>query len=165
MPQIHSSRRSTRILPRWIVPFFVALLLLLWPLAAFAATIEVDGTTCSLDDAITAANTDSATGGCDAGDAGVDTLNLTEAAYPLATGAYPDPLTVDRALPTITDDLIISGTVGGSTIERTSSSEYGLIYIDEDVSVTLERVVLLNGQVSVAGGAIYNDGHLAMIDS
>ena len=42
-----------------------------------AATITVDGATCTLADAITAANTNTATGGCDTGSAGADTLNLT----------------------------------------------------------------------------------------
>ncbi len=42
---------------------------------ASAATITVDGTTCTLNDAITAANNDTATGGCDAG-AGADILEL-----------------------------------------------------------------------------------------
>ncbi|MEZ4561033.1 MAG: hypothetical protein R2851_29580, partial [Caldilineaceae bacterium] len=39
---------------------------------AYAATISVDGTTCTLADAITAANSDTATGGCVAG-SGADT--------------------------------------------------------------------------------------------
>jgi hypothetical protein len=54
----------------------VALLLALGQAPALAATITVDGTTCTLVAAITAANTDMATGGCVAGDPGADTLDL-----------------------------------------------------------------------------------------
>src|SRR5690606_5038375 len=43
---------------------------------ARAATITVDEVTCTLIDAITAANTDTATGGCIAGDVGLDTIDL-----------------------------------------------------------------------------------------
>ena len=42
---------------------------------AYAANITVEGTTCTLINAITAANSDSATGGCTAG-SGADTLVL-----------------------------------------------------------------------------------------
>ncbi|MCG8458026.1 MAG: hypothetical protein MI919_17250, partial [Holophagales bacterium] len=42
---------------------------------AQAATIQVDGT-CTLADAIVAANSDSATGACPAGDPGADTVLL-----------------------------------------------------------------------------------------
>ncbi|MEM1178106.1 MAG: hypothetical protein AAGM22_07175, partial [Acidobacteriota bacterium] len=60
--------------PRWIL---LALLPWLWPAsAATAATIAVDGGLCTLGDAIEAANTDSATGGCAAGDPGADVLVL-----------------------------------------------------------------------------------------
>src|SRR5262245_62890838 len=45
----------------------LALLLALGPGLGWAATITVDGTTCTLVDAITAANTDTTTGGCTAG--------------------------------------------------------------------------------------------------
>src|SRR5215210_6880457 len=51
----------------------IALLIGLGQGSALAATINVDGTTCTLTDAITAANTDAATGGCTAGSA-TDTL-------------------------------------------------------------------------------------------
>src|SRR5437867_12137564 len=53
----------------------VALLLALGQGPALAAVIDVDGTTCTLADAITAANTDAAAGGCPAG-SGADTIEL-----------------------------------------------------------------------------------------
>lgn len=53
----------------------VALLLALNGAQAQAATITVDGATCTLVDAIDAANSDTATGGCPAG-SGADTIEL-----------------------------------------------------------------------------------------
>jgi hypothetical protein len=50
----------------------VALLIALGQAPALAATINVDGTICTFVHAITAANTDTATGGCPAG-SGADT--------------------------------------------------------------------------------------------
>ncbi|MEM8995719.1 MAG: hypothetical protein AAGF23_13110 [Acidobacteriota bacterium] len=75
---------------------------------AQAATIQVDGT-CTLADAIIAANTDTATGDCPAGDAGADTLVL-DTAVSLST---PDPGATEfngfgAALPDVTDDLMIT---------------------------------------------------------
>src|SRR5215212_3444143 len=70
-------RRVRRSLQRqWKQP--LAGIALLWALGqgpALAATINVDGTTCTLVAAITAANNDTATGGCTAG-SGADTLVL-----------------------------------------------------------------------------------------
>jgi hypothetical protein len=53
----------------------VALLLALGQTPALAATISANVTTCTLVDAITAANSDAATGGCSAG-SGTDTIRL-----------------------------------------------------------------------------------------
>jgi hypothetical protein len=70
-------RRMRRALQRQLaLPLVgVALLLALGPGPSQAATIVVDGVTCTLVDAITAANTDTAQGGCPAG-SGADTLML-----------------------------------------------------------------------------------------
>jgi len=53
----------------------LALLLALGQAPALAATITVEGATCTLVDAITAANSDQPTGGCPGG-SGADTLVL-----------------------------------------------------------------------------------------
>lgn len=66
---------------------------------ASAGGIAVDGTTCTLADAITAANTDTATGGCNAG-SGVDTLAIMK------------NVSVSGELPLITSDMRIIGTAG-----------------------------------------------------
>jgi hypothetical protein len=65
-----------RTLGRLIAPFLLTLAFALWPHLARAAMITVDGTTCTLPDAINAANTDRAIGSCPAG-LGGDTLLLT----------------------------------------------------------------------------------------
>jgi hypothetical protein len=52
------------------------MVLTLWEGSALASTINVDGTICTLVDAITAANTDTASGGCIAGSP-ADTIVLT----------------------------------------------------------------------------------------
>lgn len=70
--------------------------LLLAASTAQAATITVDGTVCTLADAITAANTDVAVGGCVAG-SGVDTIILQQ-----------DVLLAAK-LPEITSAIIIEG--------------------------------------------------------
>ncbi|MEM6454551.1 MAG: right-handed parallel beta-helix repeat-containing protein [Acidobacteriota bacterium] len=64
--------------PRPLRPLLLAsaLCALLLPVSLQAATITVDGVTCALGDAIVAANTDAAVGGCPAGDAGLDTIVL-----------------------------------------------------------------------------------------
>ena len=84
-------------------------LLFIMPQSAFAADITADGTTCTLIDAITAANTDTVTGGCLAG-AGADTITLT-ADVILTTG-----------LPAITTTSVITIEGAGFTISRSSAS-------------------------------------------
>jgi len=46
------------------------------PAAALAGPITVDGSTCTLVDAINSANSDSAVGGCTSGTSGLDTITL-----------------------------------------------------------------------------------------
>jgi len=62
----------------------IALLLALGQAPALAATISVDGTTCTLVDAITSANTNAAAGGCPAGN-GADTIVLPTGSTQLLT--------------------------------------------------------------------------------
>ena len=84
-----------------------------------ATTINVDGTTCTLADAITAANTDTATGGCTAG-AYDDVLELDIAG---------SPFTQTAQLPIITSNVTING--NGSVVARDlASPEFPVVYID-----------------------------------
>ena len=73
----HLPRRARRALQRqWKRSLAaLALLLTLGQVPALAATIKVDGTSCTLADAIRSANTDTAVAGCIAG-RGADTLVL-----------------------------------------------------------------------------------------
>ncbi|MEM7049166.1 MAG: hypothetical protein AAF604_05880 [Acidobacteriota bacterium] len=78
-----------------------------------AAEIHADGVTCSLADAIVAANSDTATGGCPEGDFGADTIVLD--ADVTLTG--PDAGSTNQGggqagLPDITDDLTIRAGLG-----------------------------------------------------
>jgi len=104
----------------------VGLLLGLVALAgpAAAATITVDGTTCTLADAITAANTDTATGGCPAG-VGADTLNLTA------------DITLTSALPIITSQIILNG--NGHTIARDAAAAPFRILELDNANLTLNQ--------------------------
>lgn len=89
--------------------FAIAVTLLAVPL--FAATIVVNSNAdiiapdgqCTLREAITSANTNTAVGGCTAGTAGVDTI-----AFAIGTGAQTIALTSD--LPSITEPVILDGT-------------------------------------------------------
>jgi hypothetical protein len=114
----------------------VALLLALGQGAALAATITVDGTTCTLADAITAANTDTAVGGCPAG-SGDDILNLT------------NDITLTSELPSIVSGITIEG--NGRTIQRDASAlDFGILSVGERFGGYGD--VTLN-DATVAGGA------------
>src|SRR5688500_16909090 len=84
------SHPLTRVIVRLLSPLLLASLFVLWPLALYAANITVDGATCLLTDAIEAANTDQAVGGCTTG-SNTDTLLLTAPTYVFNTGIYADP--------------------------------------------------------------------------
>lgn len=93
----------------------VAFLLALGSGTAFSATLDVDGTRCTLADAITAANTDTAAGGCAAG-SGADTLVLpTNSRIVLTPIHIPDFPSYVMGLPIVTSVITIEG--NGSTIE------------------------------------------------
>ena len=104
----HHYHRSPRSVKPWHRLFQAVIILLLsigagMASPAQAATITVDGTTCTLADAITAANNDTATGGCSAG-SGVDTLTLTadEATNTLIAVGEPRVLAqLETLLPTL----------------------------------------------------------------
>ncbi|WP_395373713.1 choice-of-anchor Q domain-containing protein [Marinicella sp. W31] len=74
-----------------------------------AATITVDNNTCVLADAITSANTDTATNGCDAG-VGADEIVLPQ----------NSTISLTNALPSVTSEITLQG--NGSIIERDASA-------------------------------------------
>lgn len=150
-----------RALAQLVAPLLVILAFALWPQSAYAATITVDGATCTLPDAITAANLDAATDGCTAGNS-ADTLVLTASTYSLATGPYDfDGLT---ATPSVTSTIVISGGIDGAIVERSGSNHYRLFHVGKTGDLTLQNVVVRHGQVDGHGGAIFNQGTLTLLD-
>ena len=97
----------------------LALLLALGQAPALAATIDVDGATCTLVDAITAATTDTPTGGCPAGDPGLDTLELVAGSTHTLT-AVDNGTYGDTGLPVVSSPITIEG--NGSTITRANGA-------------------------------------------
>ena len=104
--------------------------------AAPGATITVDGS-CTLADAITAANSDTATGNCPAG-SGADTILLNK------------NVSLSSALPKITTDMTIQGNkaheVAGNGGDR-------IFYVDNNLKqVTFRDLVILGGEAKEGAG-------------
>ena len=102
--------------------------------AVYAASITVNSS-CSLSDAITAANTDTATGGCPAG-SGADTITLT------------GNITMTAANPYIYSNITIQG--GGYTIS--GNHAYRILDIFSG-TITINNVALTKGSAHGAEGA------------
>lgn len=145
----------------------VALLLALGQTPAVAATINVSGT-CTLVDAITAANTNTATGGCQKG-SGADKLVLSGDVMLTAVNSdFAGP----NGLPIVTSAITIEG--NGATISRaTSAPEFRIFTVDGTGSVagnlTLNRTTISGGKLTAIGsrgGGILNlEGELTVIAS
>ena len=130
------------------------LLAVLQPLRA--ATIVVDNTTCTLVDAVTAANNDAVAGGCSAG-SGADTIELTVdiTLTSIAEG--------DRGLPFVVSDITIAG--NGFEIERSlGAPDFGLIDVAGAGTLSLNDVTLTNGHAG-NGGAVRNAGTLILTET
>ena len=139
---------------------------------ARAAEINVTGA-CTLVDAINAANTDVAKGGCTAGN-GADVLVLdSNATYSLSAIDNSFGGDGSNGLPPITSPVIIDG--NGATIARDLSfgcpsgvdQGFRIFYVDATGNLTLRDVTVRNGCASNSpGGGVYNDGGmLAVQDS
>lgn len=143
------SRRVYRRLAQEAAALLLAAGLLLTPASGplHAASITVDGTTCTLNDAITAANTDASSGGCAAG-SGADTITLQgNVTLDDTTGALPD----------ITSDITIEG--AGFTIERDSgaSSSFRIFNVGSGSNLTLNSATISGGAIPTNhGGGIRN---------
>src|SRR5271156_700475 len=144
--------------------------LLPFPGLARAATITVttllDPTgpsgTCALRDAITAANTKTATNNCIAGD-GTDTIQFG------VTGT----ITLSSELPAIANSLPNSLTIDGSgqTITLNGAHTYQILTVNSGATLNLQFLTLADGSVTGAaaaaaeGGAVFNHGILAVTNS
>ncbi|MGQ0619212.1 MAG: choice-of-anchor Q domain-containing protein [Panacagrimonas sp.] len=142
----------------------VATLFALPAMPGFAANILV-ADACTLVDAITAANLDTATGECIAGD-GDDTIVLLAGSTHTLTAV--DNTGVDQSgpngLPLVTSRITIAG--NHSTLRRNpGSDEFRLLAIDEEGELTINQATLTGGQLSgdyYAGGGILNLGVLSL---
>jgi len=110
--------------------------------------------TCSLRDAITAANTKTATNNCSAG-TGDDTIVFS------MTGQ----ITLASTLPTITGNLTITGPSGRSGIVIDGGGNVGLMDVASGATLNLQILTLSHGAVSGQGGAIRNGGTLTIANS
>ena len=112
-----------------------------------AASITVDKSadddtngTCLLVDAITAANTDTATNGCTAGN-GADTITLVV------------NITLDNWLPDITSEI----TIEGANYDIDGNDEYQIFNVDGG-DLTINNITLTGGYAGSFGGAIDTRG-------
>ncbi len=106
------------------------------------ATIAVGGG-CTLADAITAANTDVAVGGCSAG-AGVDVIELTT------------DVSLTTELPQVTSGIALEG--NEFAISRAPGApDFRILDLRVDGAVALRNVTISNGSTTTSGGGIYND--------
>ncbi|MEM9596036.1 MAG: SdrD B-like domain-containing protein [Acidobacteriota bacterium] len=132
--------------------------------SADAATIHADGSTCSLADAIVAANTDTATGGCGAGDPGADAIVLDGE----VTLVSVDPTStlhggLGAGLPDVTDDLtIVAGLAAvirrdpALTCDPSTADPVFRFLQLESGSLTLDGLSFENG--CFVGGGASNEG-------
>jgi CSLREA domain-containing protein len=133
---------------------------------AYAASITVTttadenntGASCSLREAITAANTNAAVSGCSAG-SGTDTITLPAGTY-----------TLSSELPAVTSTIIINGNGAATTIVQANAnpnaSGYRIISVNSGGNLTLNSLTARNGHLSSGdGSAIYSAGTLTITNS
>ncbi len=137
----------------------IAFALFLLASPVYAADIAVSAG-CSLANAITAANTDTATGGCPAGN-GADTIAL------LAN------IRLQADLPTITSDM----TIEGNNYTIRGNNRFRIFYIEDNSTVAIHDLTLAETLArykgshltttgnDALGGAIYNEGKLTISNS
>lgn len=143
----------------------VALLLALGQAPALAATITVGGS-CTLVDAITAANTDLATGGCPAGNSS-DVIALTGNVTLSAVNNTTDG---PNGLPSVTSTITLNG--NGHTLQRSGTPDFRLFHVADTGNLTLNQLTLTNGMARGtapyyvgSGGDAFNLGTFAFNES
>jgi len=144
----------------------IALLLALGQAPALAATISVDGTTCTLVDAITSANTNAAAGGCPAGN-GADTIVLPTGSTQLLTVVDNSTLGGGpTGLPVISSTITLQGR--NSTVRRESNApEFRILAVASSGNLTLHSTTVSGGSSAYphGGNGIYNRGTLTLTHS
>jgi len=119
-----------------------------------AVTITVSAT-CTLVNALLAANTDTATGGCLAG-SGADTIVLPAASTQTLTAVHNDTYG-PTGLPVISSVITIAGQ--GSTIARDSGApEFRIVAVNSTGALTLQETTVSGGRLAGHGGGVVNYG-------
>ncbi len=117
--------------------------------AAITVTSKLDTPdpgNCTLRDAITAANTNTATGDCPAGSPGMDTIGFS---LGLQCSLVPCTIPLTSALPTVTEDLTFNGS------NTVISGEHAFRVFDLGaVTVNMSNMRISNGNSADFGGAI-----------
>ena len=161
-------RRVRRALQRqWRLPLAgIALMLALGQSPGLAATISVSAG-CTLIDAITAANTDTATGGCPAG-SGADTIVLPAGSRQTLTEVNNDTYG-PTGLPLIRSVITIEGQ--GSTMVRDNTApDFRMIAVHSTGELTLQETTVSGGVVAPggdpdrdSGGGVANYGGIVTV--
>jgi hypothetical protein len=160
---------SNKRLSAWTVgAFLISFLSLLMFDRAYAATITVNSLNdpgasgiCALRDAITAANTMTATNGCVKG-TGTDTINFS------VTGTIPlggTLLTIDNTTP---NSLTIDGT--GQNITISGNNAVRVMQVNSGATLTVKNLTIADGNGTTgtpgfAAGGIFNQGVLTVTNS
>jgi len=143
----------------------LALLCALGQAPTFAATIEVDGTSCTLVDAITAANNDGPVGGCTAG-SGADTIVLPANSIHTLTAVNNTADSSPNGLPPIVSTITIAG--NGSTITRDPAApDFRILLVNNGGNLTLGETTVSGGRTIQFhdGGGVANSGVLSLVNS
>lgn len=140
------------------LPLLALLALLLAP-TLNAATITVSGT-CTLVDAIIAAETDAASGNCVAGAGNDDIVLTTNVVLAVARGTTGFEPT---GLPSITTSISIHG--NGHSISRDPAAPDFMLMAVASTGILLLDTVTLSGGSGTGAGAIENAGNLTLHNS
>jgi hypothetical protein len=139
--------------------FFISFLSLLIFDRAYAATITINSLNdpgapgiCALRDAITAANTMTATNGCAAG-TGTDTVNFS----------VSGTITLGSTLPQIANSLTIDGT--GQSITISGNNIVQVMQVKTGATLKLQNLTIADGDSVDFAGGIQNVGTLTVTNS
>ena len=133
-----------------VITLTLAVLLAFSPSQTVYAKYIVVDASCSLADAITAANTDTATGGCAAG-SGADTIALSEHVY------------LGASLPSITSHIRIEGEDGWG-FGISGNDNYQIFNVASNGNLRIHLLAIANGDANL-GAAIYNLGTVTITNS
>ena len=143
------------------------------PTAASAVEIQVtttadtvaDDGSCSLREAVIAANTDTASGAtageCAAG-SGADTILLPAGLYKLTIGGQGEDASEAGDLDVTGGSLTITGAGAQTTTIDANRVDRAIEVIDAAITLTVSGITIRNGQTTDTGGGIQNAGTLVL---